>query len=176
MTDEYLRAMQELWRDPDPSFAGSTRSLADRFAPRPVQRAALRSGWGHSRGRPAPGRGVRRRVASHQSLARRAPRGRDQLDRLARSAGRPQPPAIALRNDIRIPRRGRPPASTHAGRVLAGEPAALVAQIRELADCGVEQLVLEFLAEDGPALRQQLGVFARGPAGVQLRLRRPWSR
>jgi probable F420-dependent oxidoreductase len=163
MTDEYLRAMQELWRDPDPSFAGTyTQFSGLKFAPRPVQRPhpPLWVG-GHSRA--ALRRAVEFGAAWHP--INRSPdelrAGRDQLDRLARSAGRPQPPAIALRNDIRILRRGETaPASSHAGRVLAGESAALVEQIRELADCGVEHLVLEFLAEDGPALRQQLATFA----------------
>src|SRR5438093_115909 len=52
------------------------------------------------------------------------------------------------------------PASTHAGRVLAGEPNALVDQIRELAGLGVEHLVLEFLAADGRELDEQLALFA----------------
>jgi hypothetical protein len=44
--------------------------------------------------------------------------------------------------------------------VLAGEPAALVEQIAELADCGVEHLVLEFLAADGRELDEQMTTFA----------------
>jgi alkanesulfonate monooxygenase SsuD/methylene tetrahydromethanopterin reductase-like flavin-dependent oxidoreductase (luciferase family) len=52
------------------------------------------------------------------------------------------------------------PSSTHGGRVLAGEPSALIDQITELADCGVEHLVLEFLSEDGQALANQMQVFA----------------
>ena len=52
------------------------------------------------------------------------------------------------------------PASAHAGRVLAGEPAALLEQLAELAECGVEHLVLEFLAADGRDLDAQLTTFA----------------
>ena len=52
------------------------------------------------------------------------------------------------------------PASSHAGRVLAGDPAALKDQLAELVDCGVEHLVLEFLAEDGRDLAQQMTLFA----------------
>jgi hypothetical protein len=44
--------------------------------------------------------------------------------------------------------------------VLAGEPEALVQQIAELAECGVEHLVLEFLAADGGELEEQMTVFA----------------
>ena len=44
--------------------------------------------------------------------------------------------------------------------MLAGEPGALIDQIKELADCGVEHLVLEFLSEDGRALDEQMQLFA----------------
>jgi hypothetical protein len=44
--------------------------------------------------------------------------------------------------------------------VLAGEPAALIEQITELADVGVEHLVMEFLAADGRELDAQLTTFA----------------
>jgi alkanesulfonate monooxygenase SsuD/methylene tetrahydromethanopterin reductase-like flavin-dependent oxidoreductase (luciferase family) len=52
------------------------------------------------------------------------------------------------------------PASAHAGRVVAGEPAALVEQIAELAACGVEELVLELLAADDRDLDEQMATFA----------------
>ena len=57
---------------------------------------------------------------------------------------------------MRILRAGSAPASAHAGRVIAGEPAAVVDQITELAACGVEELVLELLAADGPELDAQM--------------------
>ena len=87
--------------------------------------------------------------------------GRDELERLSAARGRTVPPAITLRNDIRIVKAGQPvPTSTHGGRVLAGEPAALIEQLAELAACGVEHLVLEFLAPDGRELDEQLALFA----------------
>ena len=43
--------------------------------------------------------------------------------------------------------------------MLAGEPAALVEQVHELAECGVEHLVLEFLAADGRELDAQMAAF-----------------
>jgi hypothetical protein len=46
------------------------------------------------------------------------------------------------------------------GQVLAGEPAALVDQIIELADGAVEHLVLEFLAADGRELNEQMVILA----------------
>src|SRR5438552_991072 len=80
---------------------------------------------------------------------------------LGQASGRATPPALTLRNDLRVLRPGQSaPASTHGGRVLAGEPAALVEQIGELAACGVEHLVLEFLAADGRELDAQMAVFA----------------
>ena len=87
--------------------------------------------------------------------------GRAELARQSAARGRAVPPAVTLRNDVRILAAGEaPPTSTHAGRVLAGEPAALVDQLAELHECGVEHLVCEFLAADGAELDAQLRVFA----------------
>jgi alkanesulfonate monooxygenase SsuD/methylene tetrahydromethanopterin reductase-like flavin-dependent oxidoreductase (luciferase family) len=164
MTDEYLQAMRELWSSPDPSFAGKYNQFSGlKFAPKPVQQPHPPI-WvgGHSRA------ALRRAVAFGAAWhpINRSPdelrAGRDQLERLSRSAGRTIAPAITLRNDVRILKPGQvAPSSTHAGRVLAGKPPVLIAHIRELAECGVEHLVLEFLAEDGQALSQQLTAFAR---------------
>ena len=52
------------------------------------------------------------------------------------------------------------PAPVHGGSVVAGEPAALADQIRELEAAGVEHLVLEFLAPDGADLDEQMALFA----------------
>ena len=83
------------------------------------------------------------------------------LAQLCQARGRSAPPALTLRNDVRVVRPGESvPKSTHGGRVVAGEPAALVDQIAELADCGVEHLVLEFLASDGRELDAQMAAFA----------------
>src|SRR5207249_1471279 len=87
--------------------------------------------------------------------------GRAELTRLSKVRGRTEPPTVTLRNDVRVLRPGQSvPASTHGGRVLAGERAALVDQIVELADCGVGHLVLEFLAADGHELVEQMTTFA----------------
>jgi alkanesulfonate monooxygenase SsuD/methylene tetrahydromethanopterin reductase-like flavin-dependent oxidoreductase (luciferase family) len=81
--------------------------------------------------------------------------------RLCQARGRSAPPALTLRNDVRVLRPGQSvPASAHGGRVLAGEPTALIEQISELAECGVEHLVLEFLAADGRELDEQMSSFA----------------
>src|SRR5207249_524961 len=59
--------------------------------------------------------------------------GQAEIARLCQASGRATPPALTLRNDLRVLRPGQSaPASTHGGRVLAGEPAALVEQIGEL--------------------------------------------
>jgi probable F420-dependent oxidoreductase len=163
MTDEYLEAMQELWTSTAPSFAGKYTQFSGLvFEPKPVQKPHPPI-WvgGHS---PAALRRAVRFGAAWHPINRppdelRA--GRAELARLSELSGRPSPPAITLRNDVRIlaPGADAPP-STHAGRVLAGEPAALVDQINELAECGVEHLVLEFLAADGPDLDEQMVDFA----------------
>ena len=163
MTDEYLRAMQELWTSPAPSFSGKYVQFHDlHFEPRPIQ-APHPPIWvgGHSKA--ALRRTVELGAAWHP--INRAPEelraGVAELARLSRARGRATPPALTLRNDVRILRAGETaPASAHAGRVIAGEPAAVVDQIAELAACGVEELVLELLAADGPELDAQMVSFA----------------
>jgi alkanesulfonate monooxygenase SsuD/methylene tetrahydromethanopterin reductase-like flavin-dependent oxidoreductase (luciferase family) len=163
MTDEYLDAMRELWTVRAPSFAGTYTRFSDLvFAPKPVQKPHPPI-WvgGHS---PAALRRTVRVGAAWHPINRppaelRA--GRAELARLSEASGRSAAPALTLRNDIRIVRSGESaPASTHGGRVMAGEPAALVEQIAELADCGVEHLVLEFLPADGRELEGQMATFA----------------
>ena len=163
MTDEYLEAMRELWTSAKPSFSGKYTQFSDvLFEPRPVQKPHPPI-WvgGHSQA--ALRRTARFGAAWHP--INRPPEelraGRAEIARLCRERGRATPPALTLRNDIRLLRAGESaPTSTHAGRVLAGEPPALTAQIRELAECGVEELVLEFLAADGRELDAQMATFA----------------
>jgi len=163
MTDEYLQAMQELWTSRAPSFSGKYTQFTDLiFEPKPAQKPHPPI-WvgGHSRA--ALRRAVQFGAAWHP--INRSPEelrtGRAELARLCLARGRAVPPALTLRNDVRVLRPGQSvPASTHGGRVLAGEPAGLVDQIAELADCGVEHLVLEFLAADGRELDEQMAGFA----------------
>lgn len=163
MTDEHLRAMLELWTQREPAFAGTYTTFSELvFEPKPVQKPhpPLWVG-GHSRA--ALRRTVEFGAAWHP--INRPPEelraGRAELVRLGQARGRADVPAITLRNDVRVlrPGEGAPP-SAHAGRVLAGEPAALVEQIAELAGCGVEHLVIEFLAADGADLEAQMEAFA----------------
>ena len=163
MTDEHLRAMLELWTSPTPAFAGRyTRFDALVFEPKPAQKPHPPI-WvgGHS---PAALRRTVELGAAWHPINRppdelRA--GVAELARLSRDRGRAVPPAVTLRNDVRIQKPGeRAPESAHAGRVIAGEPAALIEQIGELAECGVEHLVLEFLAADARELDEQMTVFA----------------
>ena len=163
MTDEYLDAMRELWTSPAPSFAGKYTQFDELvFAPKPVQKPHPPI-WvgGHSKA--ALRRTARFGAAWHP--INRPPdelrRSYAEIQRLSKEHGRGVPPALTLRNDVRIVRPGQtPPGSTHGGRVLAGEPAALKDQLAELAACGVEHLVLEFLAADGRDLDDQLTLFA----------------
>jgi probable F420-dependent oxidoreductase len=163
MTDEHLQAMQELWTARAPSFAGKyTQFSGLAFEPKPLQKPHPPI-WvgGHSRA-------ALRRTAQFGAAwhpINRPPdelrAGRAELARLCQARGRAVPPALTLRNDVRITRSGESaPPSAHAGRVLAGEPAAVVDQIAELAGCGVEHLVCEFLAADGRELDAQLTLFA----------------
>ena len=146
-----------------PSFAGKyTRFGGLVFEPKPLQKPHPPI-WvgGHSRA--ALRRAARLGAAWHP--INRPPAelqaGQAEIARLCQASGRATPPALTLRNDLRVLRPGQSaPASTHGGRVLAGEPAALVEQIGELTACGVEHLVLEFLAADGRELDAQMAVFA----------------
>jgi probable F420-dependent oxidoreductase len=168
MTDEYLRAMRELWTSPAPSFSGRYTQFTDVvFEPKPIQKPHPPI-WvgGHSRA------ALRRAVefgATWHPINRTPDElraGGAELARQSAARGRAAPPAITLRNDVRILAAGQTaPTSTHAGRVLAGEPAALVDQLVELRECGVEHLVCEFLAADGAELDAQLRTFAERVRG-----------
>ena len=163
MTDEYLQAMQVLWSSREPKFSGKYTQFSELvFEPKPVQKPHPPI-WvgGHSTA--ALRRAVRFGAAWHP--INRPPEelraGRAELARLCQGSGRSAPLALTLRNDVRVLRAGEnSPKSAHAGRVLAGEPAALVDQIGELAECGVEHLVLEFLSADGRDLDAQIAAFA----------------
>jgi probable F420-dependent oxidoreductase len=163
MTDEFLEAMRELWTSRAPSFAGKyTQFSGLTFEPKPLQKPHPPI-WvgGHSRA--ALRRAAQFGAAWHpiNCPPDELRSGRAELARLCQARGRAEAPALTLRNDVRVLRPGQTaPASAHAGRVLAGEPAALVDQLRELADCGVEHLVLEFLAADGRDLDEQMAIFA----------------
>jgi probable F420-dependent oxidoreductase len=163
MTDEHLRAMQALWTEPTPSFAGRyTRFDGLVFEPKPAQKPHPPI-WvgGHSRA--ALRRAVEFGAAWHP--INRSPdelrAGVAAIRALSQARGRAIPPALTLRNDVRLQKPGQgAPTSTHGGRVIAGEPAVLIEQIGELAECGVEHLVLEFLAPDGRDLDEQMTAFA----------------
>jgi probable F420-dependent oxidoreductase len=162
MTDEYLRAMRELWTAAEPTFAGKYTQFAGLvFEPKPVQTPHPPI-WvgGHSRAalRRTAEFGAAWHPINRPPAELRA--GRAEIARLAQARGR-STPVLTLRNDVRLARPGESvPASTHGGRVLAGEPAELLDEIAELADCGVEHLVLEFLAGDGRELDAQMAAFA----------------
>jgi len=163
MTDEHLLAMQELWTNPAPSFAGKYTQFSDlTFEPKPVQKPHPPI-WVGGHGRASLRRTAQFGAAWHP--INRSPEelraGQAEIARLCQARGRAERPALTLRNDVRVVRPGdSAPTSTHGGRVIAGEPAALVESIAELAGCGVEHLVLEFLSADGRELDEQMVVFA----------------
>jgi probable F420-dependent oxidoreductase len=163
MTDEYLRAMQELWTRRDPTFNGTYTHFSGLvFEPKPLQKPHPPI-WvgGHSKA-------ALRRTAEFGAAWHPINRpveelraGQAEIARLCHARGRATVPTLTLRNDVRILRSGETaPKSAHAGRVLAGAPAALAEQIGELAAVGVEHLVCEFLAADGRELEEQMAIFS----------------
>ena len=163
MTDEYLAAMRELWTSPAPSFAGKyTQFNGLHFEPKPVQKPHPPI-WVGGHGRASLRRAAEIGAAWHpiNQSPDELRAGRAELARLCQAGGRAVPPAIALRNDLCVLRPGRPAGtSVRGGSVLIGEPPALIERIAELAGCGVEHLVIEFLAADGPELDEQMALFA----------------
>jgi probable F420-dependent oxidoreductase len=163
MTDEYLAAMRELWTSPTPSFSGRYTQFSEvSFEPKPLQKPHPPI-WvgGHS---PA----ALRRAASVGSAwhpinrsAEEIRSGRAEIARLCQAHGRSVPPAVTMRIDTCVLQGGRSaPAPLHGPSMLAGEPAALTDKIGELADAGVEHLVLEFLVAGGAELDEQMALFA----------------
>ena len=163
MTDEYLAAMRELWTSPAPSFAGKyTQFSGLKFEPKPVQKPHPPI-WVGGHGRASLRRAAEIGAAWHpiNRSAEELRAGRVELARLCQARGRAMPPAMTLRNDLCVLRPGRPAGtSVRGGSVLVGEPSALVERILELRDVGVEHLVIEFLAADGPELDEQMMLFA----------------
>jgi probable F420-dependent oxidoreductase len=163
MTDEYLAAMRELWTSPAPSFAGKyTQFSGLKFEPKPVQKPHPPI-WVGGHGRASLRRAAEIGAAWHpiNRSAEELRAGRAELARLCQARGRAVPPPIALRNDLCVLRPGRPAGtSVRGGSVLVGEPSALVERIVELRAVGVEHLVIEFLAADGPELDEQMALFA----------------
>src|SRR5438552_11086532 len=108
MTDEYLEAMQELWTSTAPSFAGKyTQFSGLTFEPKPVQKPHPPI-WvgGHSRA-------ALRRTAQFGAAwhpINRTPEelraGMDEIARVCEARGREAPPALTLRNDVRVVRPG----------------------------------------------------------------------
>jgi probable F420-dependent oxidoreductase len=163
MTDEYLAAMQELWTARAPKFSGKYTQFSGLFfEPKPVKKPHPPI-WvgGHSKA--ALRRAARVGAAWHP--INRSPAelraGRAEIARLCQAGGRATPPGLAVRNDVCVLGPGRTARrSARAGHILAGEPAALVEQIAELGECGVEHLVIEFLSADGGELDAQMSAFA----------------
>lgn len=169
MTDEYLRAMQELWVNSRPSFSGKYVQFQDVvFGPRPVQQPHPPI-WvgGHS---PAA---LRRTVAFgaawHPSnrTNEELRQGYERLQTLCQRAGRQDVPAMTLRLRARVLLDDRPdPAPEHRagrgeGRLLRGTPEELAVELRGLQQVGVQHLLLEFLAHDVDEHFRALEVFAR---------------
>jgi probable F420-dependent oxidoreductase len=163
MTDEHLRAMIELWTARAPSFNGRYTQFADVcFEPKPVQQPhpPLWVG-GHSRAalRRTAEIGAAWHPINRSPAELRA--GTQEIARRCRARGRAVPPVLTVRSDARVLRAGRAAQpSSRGGHVLSGEPEALIEQLHELAECGVQHLVLELLSADGRELEEQMTDFA----------------
>jgi probable F420-dependent oxidoreductase len=163
MTDEHLRAMIELWTKRAPSFQGRYTQFDDLlFEPKPVQQPhpPLWVG-GHSRAalRRTAEIGAAWHPINRSPAELRA--GMHEIAQRCREGGRTAPPVLTVRSDARVLRPGRhAQPSSRGGHVLSGEPAALIEQIHELGECGVEHLVLELLSADGRELEEQMTDFA----------------
>lgn len=163
MTDEYLRAMQELWTNPEPSFAGRYVSFADvEFRPPPAQKPYPPIWVGGSS--PA----ALRRTAEFGDAwhpINRTPEelraGMAEIARLGERFGGAAPPALCPRVDARLvldDLGGPEPA--HVGHLLEGTPEQMVELVEEHRALGVEHLVLEFVARDAEHYVAQVEAFA----------------
>ncbi len=165
MTDEHLRAMQELWTKPNPRFAGKYTQFSDVvFRPRPVQQPHPPI-WvgGHSPAalRRAAVFGAAWHPSNRTNDELRA--GQAQLEALCCKLGRADVPALTARIAVRLLLGDTPgPAPAHrGGHVLRGGPDELVAALREIQAVGVQHLVLEFLASDAAEHSRHLQVLAQ---------------
>lgn len=163
MTDEYLRVMQELWTNPEPSFAGEFTQFSDvEFRPPPVQKPHPPI-WvgGHS---PAALRRTAEFGEAWHPINRTPAQlraGLAEIERHCQRFGRERAPALAPRIDARLVLDdGGGPAPAHAGHMIEGSPERMVEQIEELREIGAEHLVLEFVARDAEHFAAQVEAFA----------------
>jgi hypothetical protein len=169
VTDEYVAAFRELWAKDNPSFSGEFVKFDNiTFAPKPVQRAGIPIWVGGESG-PALRRTARLGDAWYpigsnpafplDSLARfRA--GVQKLHKLAVEAGR-DPKSIGLA--FRFPKYGPglpDKASDGERRLFSGSAAAIVADIRALAEVGVSAIDLSFAGATAAAMLEEMKRFA----------------
>jgi probable F420-dependent oxidoreductase len=163
MTDEYLAAMRELWTSPDPSFTGTYTQFRElTFEPKPVQKPHPPI-WVGGDSRAALRRAAEIGAAWHP--INRSPEqlraGTAEIARLCQARARSIPPVLSPRHDVCVLGPGQPARpSARPGHALVGEPPVVIDRLRELADCGAEHVVLEFLAADGRELDAQMIAFA----------------
>ena len=163
MTDEYLAAMRELWTSEEPRFHGKYTQFGDlRCDPKPVQKPYPPI-WVGGHARASLRRAAEIGDAWHpiNRTIEELKAGYAEILELCARRGRNTPPAMSLRNDVRILRAGeKPPAPVHGGQVIAGEPGALAERLVALRASGVEHIVLEFLCADAADLDRQMAWFA----------------
>jgi len=152
-----------VWTSPDPSFTGTYTQFRElTFEPKPVQKPHPPI-WVGGDSRAALRRAAEIGAAWHP--INRSPEqlraGTAEIARLCQARARSIPPALSPRHDVCVLGPGQPARpSARPGHALVGEPPVVIDRLRELADCGAEHVVLEFLAADGRELDAQMIAFA----------------
>lgn len=163
VTDEWIRVMQQLWTNPEPSFAGRYTQFSDVvFRPLPAQKPYPPIWVGGSS--PA----ALRRTVEFGNAWHPINRTVDQLragwveiERLCERFGRGTLPALAPRVDTHlVVDDGGAPPPAHQGHKIEASAAEMVARLEELRTLGVAHLVLEFVARDAAHFYAQVEAFA----------------
>jgi probable F420-dependent oxidoreductase len=140
LTDEYLRAMRELWTSDRPRFEGETIQFSGLNAwPRPVQQPlpVLVGGYGSA--------AIRRAAAlgdgwhpSNMALADLEPRIRE-FRAACQQAGRPATLPIVYRSDVSLGASASGPR-----KAFSGSAAEILADLQAFAAAGVDEMVFDF--------------------------------
>jgi probable F420-dependent oxidoreductase len=163
MTDDYIKIMRELWTNPKPTMNARYSQFSDvEFRPQPVQKPYPPI-WVGGSSQAALRRTVEFGDAWHP--INRTPdqlrEGKKHIERYCQRFNRATPPAMTLRIDVRLVLDDHPyPQPAHAGHMLVGPPGAIVDQLEELREIGVEHFALEFVGRDFADFQAQIDAFA----------------
>jgi probable F420-dependent oxidoreductase len=142
-TDEYIRALRELWTSPDPRFEGETVQFSEvLFSPRPQRPGGIPIVIGG--GSPRALRRVAELADGWHAIGATPEEIRAGVSRLAELAPE-RDLEVSLRIGVALGRPRLPPANERAASraVLEGEPGEIAARLSEYADAGLDHLVIE---------------------------------